>query len=167
MTSWMWTNICFESVDDWHYKLYISYQSWYESLIFSYYKFKQAFFIFHDEHYKLYISYQCWYESLLYPLWIITRGHFCGFCVNNNTYRLKNLAPNFEGRGKTRGFMNFGQPWVWLSQLSLLHLRYIDRIAMIRLSMVEKGNKYINCSQIIDKSQLVNNTMRYIGYKIN
>ena len=44
---------------------------------FSYYKFKQAFFIFHDEHYKLYISYQRWYESMLYPLWIITRGHFC------------------------------------------------------------------------------------------
>ena len=120
--------------------------------IFSYYKFKQAFFIFHDEHYKLYISYQRWYESLLYPIWIITMGHFCGFCINDNTYRVKNLGPNFKGRGKTRGFMNSGQPWVWLSQLSLLHLRNIDRIAMIRLSMVEKCNKYINCSQIIVKS---------------
>ena len=51
-------------MDDWQYKLYISYQSWYESLIFSYYKFKQAFFIFHDEHYELYISYQRWYEPV-------------------------------------------------------------------------------------------------------
>ena len=89
MTSWMWTNIYFESMDDWQYKLYISYQSWYESLIFSYYKFKQAFFIFHDEHYELYISYQRWYESLLFPLWIITRGHFYRFCVNDNTYTVR------------------------------------------------------------------------------
>ena len=89
MTSWMWTNIYFESMDDWHYKLYISYQSWYESLILFYYRFKQAFFIFHDKHYDLYISYQRWYESLLFPLWIITRGHFYGFCVNDNTYTVR------------------------------------------------------------------------------
>ena len=56
---------------------------------FSYYKFKQAFFIFHDKHYDLYISYQRWYESLLFPLWIITRGHFYGFCVNDNTYTVR------------------------------------------------------------------------------
>ena len=126
---------------------------------FSYYKFKQAFFIFHAEHYKLYISYQRWYESLLYPLWIIMRAHFCGLCVNNNTYRLKNLAPNFEGRGKTRGFMNFGQPWVWFSQLSLLHLRYIDRIAMIRSHIHKDELLMITC-------WLLKTSLGYLSVKI-
>ena len=60
---------------------------------FSYYKFKQAFFIFHDKHYELYFSYQRWYESLMYPLWIITRGHFCRFCVNDNTYTVSTPEP--------------------------------------------------------------------------
>ena len=60
---------------------------------FSYHEFKQAFFIFHDEHYKLYFSYQRWYESLMYPLWIITRGNFCRFCVNDNTYTVSTHEP--------------------------------------------------------------------------
>ena len=44
---------------------------------------------FFDEHYELYISYQRWYESLLFPLWIIMRGHFYRFCVNDNTYTVR------------------------------------------------------------------------------
>ena len=60
---------------------------------FSYHEFKQAFFIFHNKHYKLYFSYQRWYESLMYPLWIITRGHFCRFCVNDNTYTVRTHEP--------------------------------------------------------------------------
>ena len=54
---------------------------------------KKHFSIFHDKHYKLHISYQRWYESLLYPLWIIPRGHFCGFCVNDNTYTVRTHEP--------------------------------------------------------------------------